>query len=126
VMTANVMKTSLISDRVFSLSLISSSLSFETCSRDVVKLTNFYDSRVRLSSTMLSVFNLKESISLLKSDEEEEDDSSMSRDVRSIFDRLLDKFIARLSDEDTMRVAEKENTTVEDEDEVVSGVDRCR
>jgi hypothetical protein len=75
---------------------------------------------------MLSVFNLKESISLLKSDEKEEDDSSMSRNVRSIFDRLLDKFIARLSDEGTMRVTKKENTTVEDEDEVVSDVDRCR
>jgi hypothetical protein len=75
---------------------------------------------------MLSVFNLKESISLLRSDEEEEDDSLMSRDVRSIFDRLFDKFIVRLSDEDTMRVVEKENTIVEDENEVVSDVDKCR
>jgi hypothetical protein len=75
---------------------------------------------------MLFVFNLKESISLLKSNKEKKNDSSMSRNVRSIFDRLLDKFIARLSDEDTMRVAEKKNTTVEDKDEVVLNIDKCR
>jgi hypothetical protein len=67
-----------------------------TMSNNATRFAVYFDFLTRLSSMILLTFNFNESIFLLKSK-----DSAMSRDVRSISDKLFDNerlsFIARLS-----------------------------